>query len=366
MEILKIEKNKFLPKVIILTHGDADGLTSAMIIETAIKKLYGNKFEWIVLSSMSPTPQETERMLDWIIGSFNLSEKDKIYIVDRAMPTIKYLDENKNKLERGILISIDHHLTNHPDSWRKTQHSKYINFIWDDEECGATLTLEWFKEKENFNKRFKILYEDLKNFSEAVKLWDIFTWTNLNPDIPSEQEKIISAKTINAAEKIYGGKYFYQKLLENAENLSNLKILFQTAFEAYEYKYERAVRTALHHSKEYKYGKYLVNIFYDVDKDYQPILGHEILKANKADILIFINHYGTASLKSRKNLDISDWVKELGELSGFTGGGHKNASGFRFIESEIIEKFVTNNLTDILNKEAVNKKIEFRNLKEVA
>ena len=129
MEILKLEKNKFFPKMIILTHGNADGLTSALIIETAIKKLYSNKFEWIILSSLAPTTQETEKMIDWVLNGFTLSEKDKIYIVDRSMPTIKYLDENKNKLERGILISIDHHLTNHPDSWRKTQHSKYIGFV---------------------------------------------------------------------------------------------------------------------------------------------------------------------------------------------------------------------------------------------
>lgn len=363
MEILKVEKNRFLPKVIILTHGDADGLTAAMIIEIATRKIYGDKFEWVVLSSMSPTPQETEKMLDWIIGRYTLSGKDKIYIVDRAMPTLKYLNENKDKLERGVIISIDHHLTNHPDSWRKTQHSKYINFIWGDEECGATLSLEWFKDR--LNKKYKDLYESLSEFSEIIKLWDIFSWTELNPEIPSEKEKIIAAKTINAVEKIYGGKYFYKILLENAENLSNLKKIFQVAYEAYEYKYENAVRTAFHHSKEYKYGKYLVNIFYNVDKDYQSIFGYELLKENKADILIFINHYGTASIKSRKNLDISTWVKKLGELSGFEGGGHKNASGFRFVDGEIIEDFVRNNLIDILKKEAENKKIEFKILKEL-
>ena len=365
MEILKIEKKKFLPKIIILTHGDADGLTSAMIIETAIRKLYNNKFEWIILSSLAPTAQETEKMIDWVLNGFTLSEKDKIYIVDRSMPTIKYLDENKNKLERGILISIDHHLTNHPDSWRKTQHSKYINFIWDDEECGATLTLEWFKEKEKFNKKFKDTYINLKDFAEVVKLWDIFSWTNLNPNIPSENEKIIAAKTTNAAEKIYGGKYFYKKLIENVENLSNLKPLFSEALEAYQYKYESTIRTALYHSQEYKYGKYLINIFYDMDKDYQPIFSHEFLEENKADILIFINSYGTASLKSRKNLDISEWVEELGELSGFTGGGHKNASGFRFTESKTIEDFVKEKLINILKKEAKNKRVEFQILKEI-
>lgn len=363
MDILKfINNDKRLPKNIILTHGDADGLSATMIIETAIKKLYGNKFNWIVISSLSPTQQETEKMLEWIFSTFEISTNDKIYIVDRAMPTIKYLDLNKSKLERAILISIDHHLTNHPDLWRKTIHSKYISFIWDDEECATTLALEWFKEKNKFDKKFSKLYESLKEFAEVVKLWDIFAWTKLNSENPLEKEKIIEAQSINAAEKLYGSKYFYKKISENSEDIYKIKDDFKEMYEVYQYKYESSTKMALLTSSEYLYGNQLIKIFYDFEKEYQSIFSYEILKNTEADILIFINSYGTASLKSRDNIDVSKLSKELGEITGFTGGGHKNASGCKFVESKIIKEFVEEKFINILKANARNKKIELKKL----
>ena len=56
MEILKIstKSRKHLPKRIIITHSDADGLTSAMVIQSAIEKLENKEFYWLVLSSIKP------------------------------------------------------------------------------------------------------------------------------------------------------------------------------------------------------------------------------------------------------------------------------------------------------------------------
>ena len=64
------------------------------------------------------------------------------------------------------------------------------------------------------------------------------------------------------------------------------------------------------------------------------------------DIVAFLNIYGTVSFRSKNDVDVSEIAKKMGDIVGFSGGGHKNASGCRIFDRDEIKK----KLIDIFEK----------------
>lgn len=343
MDILRLSEKKFMkqPKRIILTHGDADGLVAAKVIEKCESSMLNCEFCWLVISSMNPSSEETERMFDRAVDILPIGIEDRIYIVDRAMLSKEYVEKKKKTLERTEIIYIDHHLTNKPGLYKEEIDLKNIINYWDDSESGATLSLRWFEELQNFDSEKISNFEEIKKFTNIVKLWDIFQWAKL----PEDSVERRGALMVNAFEKIFSPKFLYKKLSERDFELEKIEELMEISFEIYNEDYNRYAKGNMNRSFDYKYdGKY-IKIFYGFERKYQSLFSHEILSKDEADIVVFINPYGTVSFRSREDIDVGDLAKSLGEISKLSGGGHKTAANYKMIEQEkvvhsMVEKFV--------------------------
>ena len=92
-------KNLNAPKVVILTHGDADGLVSAMVVKT-FEELEDKNKSFLIMSSMDVTLEQTDKIFDYICKYTSLGSKDRVYILDgkpgKIIAEIK-IDMNKNE-----------------------------------------------------------------------------------------------------------------------------------------------------------------------------------------------------------------------------------------------------------------------------
>lgn len=310
-----------------------------------------------MLSSSNPTSAETEKMIDFAHNLVPLQFGDKIFICDRANPTPEYLNINQALLEKTHIIFIDHHITNDPNLWLKRTKLKNISYAWSDSESGATLSLKYFKDTFAFDEKFPELYANLDKFTEIVKLWDIFTWTKLDKE--DDSEKYLGALGVNAMEKVLGKKYFYKKIIENMNDLSKLNELLEMSYEIYMDDYKDYCKISRKKALNYRFGKYFVKIFYDFDQKYQSLFSHEIFEEDEADIVAFVTTQGTISLRSKKDVDVSTLSKKLGMASKFSGGGHKNASGYRSINQDEIKEFIMSKFLDNMNAVAKSDKVTF-------
>lgn len=346
MKILrKLDKKEELnlPKRIILTHLDADGLTSAVTIQKYIEKFENDRYGWFVVASISPTSDETDKMLTEVIGTVNLGFQDKIYIVDRGCLTSEYLKRNLNKLNNSQIIYIDHHLTNNPELWLSNREQfKNLEIVWNDKESGASLTYNYFKEM--YNKDI----EGLKELSEKVKLWDIFEWTKLDKE--RDREKYIGALQINALEKMFGTSFFYKKVMEYCEDIEKLDNIFSLAYEIYNENFQEYLPRVERKYIDFKIDGNYVKLYYDFDYRYQSLFSYETFKKDEADILIYLSPQGTLSLRSKEEVDISELANKLGKISGFSGGGHKNASGCRVVSDRYIKDMIVDKLKDSIER----------------
>ena len=198
-------KSEEAPKVIILTHGDADGLVSAMIVKFFEEMENKNK-TFLIMSSMDVTSEQTDKTFDYICKYTSLGSKDRVYILDRPIPSIDWL--KMKYLAYTNVINIDHHLTNKPTLYKDECCCENILFHWDDKWSAAYLTLEWFKPLVENAECYKNLYKKLEALAIATSYWDIFTWKNLG-NSPEELLLKKRALSINSAEKILGSEAFY-------------------------------------------------------------------------------------------------------------------------------------------------------------
>ena len=135
-------KSEETPKVIILTHGDADGLVSAMIVKS-FEEMENKKKTFLIMSSMDVTAEQTDKTFDYICKYTSLGSQDRVYILDRPIPSIDWL-----KNEIFSLYQCNQHwssLTNKPTLYKDECCCENIFFHWNDKWSAAYLTLEWFK-----------------------------------------------------------------------------------------------------------------------------------------------------------------------------------------------------------------------------
>lgn len=338
-------------KVIILTHGDADGLVAAMIVKLFEEALDPNK-TFLVMSSMDVTLDQTDKTFNYICNYTSLGKRDKVYILDRPIPSINWL--KMQYLAYTNVINIDHHLTNQPSLYENEDCCKNIKFVWSDKVSAAYLTLEWFRPLAEENEKFKKLYEKLKPLTESTSLWDTFQWKNLGS---SQEESLMKkrALSINSAEKILGSDAFYRFIITRinidryTEEVFNYFYLLD---EAYNLKIDALYNFTKRIIYSIPFKKYKLGVVYGIDGDYQSIIADKIFMDRKMDyeIVAFLNIYGTVSFRSKKDIDVSEIAKNLGNIVGFSGGGHKNASGCRIYDRDEIKKKLLETFEQAMNK----------------
>ena len=122
--------------------------------------------------------------------------------------------------------------------------------------------------------------------------------------------------------------------------------------EAYNMKIDNLYDFAKRVISDFDYKGHKLGIIYGIDGDYQSIIGDKILDDKKLDyeIVAFLNVYGTVSFRSKNNIDVSEIAKKLGMLVGYSGGGHKHASGCRICDKDEIKKKMMEIFEHSMNK----------------
>lgn len=339
------KKSEQFSKVVILTHGDADGLVAAMIVKS-FEELENKNKVFLIMSSMDVTLEQTDKTFNYICNYTSLGRKDKVYILDRPIPSLEWL--KMQYLSDTQVISIDHHLTNHPSLYKNETCCKNIVYSWDDKVSAAYLALEWFKDLSKKDEKFKKLYEKLEPLALATSLWDTFQWKILGDSMEDEKLKK-RALSINSAEKILGAEAFYKFISSQLSRDNYVEIVFNyfsLLNEAYNLKIDSIYTFMKRNIVMYDYKKYKLGLVYGIDIDYQSIIADRIFIDKKMDydIVAFLNIYGTVSFRSKNDIDVSEIAKKMGDIVGFSGGGHKNAAGCRVydrdkIKTKLIEIF---------------------------
>ncbi|MDO4691149.1 MAG: DHHA1 domain-containing protein [Fusobacterium sp.] len=342
------------PKIIILTHADADGLVAAMIVKL-FEEIEDKNKTFLIMSSMDVTLAQTDKTFNYICNYTSLGKRDKVYILDRPIPSVEWL--KMQYLSYTNIINIDHHLTNHPSFYKDEDCCKNIEFVWDDKVSAAYLTLEYFnKLKENSENvnTYKKLYDKLKPLTEATSLWDTFQWKNLG----SSQEHIKLKKralSINSAEKILGSEAFYRFIVTrvNSNNYTEEVFNYFTLLdEAYNLKMDSVYNFTKRAIYTLPFKKYKLGVVYGIEGDYQSLIADKIFADKKMDydIVAFLNIYGTVSFRSKNDIDVSEIAKKMGDLVGFSGGGHKNASGCRIFDRDEVKKKLIETFEQLMQK----------------
>ena len=302
-------KSEEAPKVIILTHGDADGLVSAMIVKSFEEMENKNK-TFLIMSSMDVTSEQTDKTFDYICKYTSLGSQDRVYILDTL-----YKDECC---------------------------CENIFFHWNDKWSAAYLTLEWFKPLVEKEDCYKNLYKKLEDLAIATSYWDIFTWKNLG-NSPEEVLLKKRALSINSAEKILGSEAFYKFITKKLSSKNYTEEVFDYFFlldEAYSLKINNLYDFAKRVISDFDFRGYKLGVIYGIEGDYQSIIGDKILVDKKLnyDAVAFLNVYGTVSFRSKDDVDVSEIAQKLGMLVGYSGGGHKHAAGCRICDKDEMKK----------------------------
>lgn len=301
---------------------------------------------------MDVTLEQTDKTFDYICKYASFGSKDRIYILDRPIPSVEWL--KMKYLAYTNVINIDHHLTNNPTMYKDECCCDDIYFYWNDKLSAAYLTLEWFKPLIEKSEVYKKMYEKLEPLAEATSCWDIFTWKNLGN---SQKELLLKrrALSINSAEKILGAGAFYNFITKKLNSENYTEEIFNYFFlldEAYNLKIDNLFDFAKRVISDFDYKGYKLGVIYGIDGDYQSIIADKILFDKKLDyeVVAFLNVYGTVSFRSKNDIDVSDIAKKLGMIVGYSGGGHKHASGCRICDRDEMKKKMMEIFEHSMNK----------------
>lgn len=279
-KVTHISHNNLGKDKTLVTHTDLDGIGCALVFLKAFPQ--GVVF---FASNHNVNQIINDEILDMDDGC-------DVLISDLSVDelTAKRLDQ------RGKVGLLDHHRT------AKWLADKYEWAQVADDKCGTRLVYEML------GKWFNL--EDLARFVDVVEDWDLWGGGNGPGD-----EAIVYQFLFEFMDR----RDFLQELLKDVDFPLNDQWawLAEKLIERYEdyYQVTRSI-TQIHTS-----GDYLVGIA--LADQYVSLIGGRLCEELDLEyIMIIDNRNGSASLRGKGNIDLSELAKRAG------GGGHRRAAGF--------------------------------------
>ncbi|MGL5715354.1 MAG: DHH family phosphoesterase [Paraclostridium sp.] len=360
----------------ILSHNDLDGVAAATILRVSLESL---GLDTMIVVDIDPKSEKTDMMVENVLESINaagLNIFNKVYILDRAAPSIQMI----NKLVRlGVkeIVHIDHHLSN-------KNTSEYIErtvveftsvFCSNEANYSATwLTYQYVKNvlAENIGNEARML---AKGLSIIVDSWDTFKWTRCVTEddlfgigFATEEYSLDSteceyltdklglfpldtkSKALNYISKFEDAAYLgemFKKVISygEIEALRNYDVVTRKYREMedknhmyMQYAYNDAVRGRLTNKSRFRKFdlpyrgeiKTFRVLFIDKALDFEvsSISAHTFLQ-NYKELIIVYKHKDLSPVYSVRSVGDIPAV-EVAKIFG--GGGHLNACGFTLSE----------------------------------
>lgn len=298
-------------KNLLISHiSDIDGVSPVILL-----KLVKMDFDYTLKE-----PHEMEEYIEDLLKT-DLSIYKTIYITDLSLTEKTYdLLKTSNYFEKFKIF--DHHKTH-------LFASSYDNVVIDTNECATTLFYNYLSKRYSF-KRI------VKDYIEHVKNLDLWLWVS---------KKDLFAKELGNLFDLYGKDMYieemYQKLRKSHKfkwNKFESKIL-----QVEKNTVERYLEKKNNELYKIEYEKYKIGVVFS--ERYRSELGNYLsVSHQELDLIIMINMSGGMSLRTSKDIDISELAKKL------NGGGHKQACGAP-IDSEVKIDVIKNLFKDCKIKE---------------
>lgn len=297
-----------------------------------------------------------------ILQKTNLIDINAIILPDvPSAKTIPHDIENKNVIIMDVaynyeilkqicdvaksVVFIDHHITIHDDvkkirnDLEKNGKSNNLEIVYDEQECGSSLTWKYFNKNKNMPLFVKYIKDNdiglwkLKYTHEFIAGVDVGFGTNLKKETIKKWNTLFDSKNVNKL--IKKGK-IYREYINHLANQNSKRYSIE-AFPS------EKVYADLSEFFE-KPGEYKVAVFCGGGCPSTTILGTKMLETIKCDFVIMWN----------LNLDRKEYViafrskhTNVGKIArAFGGGGHTLASACSFSMSKytISDLFYQNSL----------------------
>lgn len=275
-------------KDLLISHvADIDGVSPVILL-----KLTKVEFDYILKE-----PYEMEEFIDELLKT-DLDIYKTIYITDLSL-TERVYDLLRNSTYWYKFKIFDHHKTH-------LFASDYDNVIINTSECGTTLFYNYLSSKYRFRKI-------VREYIEHVKNLDLWLWCSKND---------LTAKELGDLFDLYGRDMYIDEIYKK------LRRSYRFKWHKFEKKILQVERNAVDRylkkkDKEiYKieYEGYEIGVLFS--ERYRSELGNYLSTVHQElDLIIMINMSGGMSLRTSKDIDISELAKRL------NGGGHKQACG---------------------------------------
>lgn len=340
--------------IYILTHGDMDGLVSALNIKELVKRKY-QRHNYIIAADLKVSPEHSFVMLNRCAKMMHqdlntLSNNDMVFILDRPSFQPSDLENVPNTVHYTVL---DHHATS------ETNHKIAKDYFVNSQvivDCAPNISacmLSYYLLCDTIrDSNVQYGFYDISNITCH---WDTFLWKTLDDD----DTMVNDALSIQACDKIYKELVtwnYLNKSLTSARSATGLqfastiwdtfKIFAYTAKTIFFTQFESMYKLAT-----YKIYDSMIRFIDETGRLYRCVILHEMrefqsLIADRIfedfesiEIVIFYNDAGTISIRTRDTSGIKAnyLASEIGKLCGYSGGGHPNAAGGRIEDSELLK-----------------------------
>lgn len=284
---------------VILTHGDADGLTSAALVYSMQSQVAS--VEPLSYYGSFQFEDALATMLDEGIADRN------VYILDFNPDTMEEAEMVDKLINRDNRFTwFDHH------QWDNDLYTAFstrgVRIHLDEEECTASLIGEVF----GFDGKLQDLIEVTKDRDLWINEDERSEWLAVYADLAEPMEYI---ETV-----LEDGVYFSEEVKKQIDEQMELD--------------ERLKEWAVDHAIYRTVQDYSVALTY-VSGGVSSEMGNDLVENKDADIAIIMQPYGGASIYSHSDRETFAQCNEVAAELG--GGGHPTASGFGFDFDNFLE-----------------------------
>ena len=354
---------------IVLTHGDMDGLVAAGILTRFINSLQEEDLSimsdrFVVVASLAPQPDETDKMLYAAckymgISVKDLDEKDSIWILDRTNFSNRMIGELSELEFQPDLYIADHHISS-VDRHNEVFDNKAFNGVCkvlktSIDNCGTSNTVDLLDElcsRFNFSEQLMTSWANAKlglnDLVRAVNDWDTFRWKKYITDTGRVEDALI----VQSCDKILGSSVAWINIADSIRYASSYISALESLKNRCGHLAYSVFRHKLHDFQEIvdvkidksmlrcKYGEsdVVISIMFGME-EFQSMLSDYIFENYEyIDIVLWINNSGTISIRSKDESPVAsnEVATKVSEYAGFSGGGHKNAAGGRIKSIDVI------------------------------